>query len=146
MHLEIGNKGGGKRDHNINFFVDAAQSAGKIHIDVDEFEIDFLSFSSHKIYGPKGIGCLYVRDGSLSQKFDSQIHGGGQEKNYRSGTLNVPGIVGFGKACELAYEYLDIEQERISGFRDKIFNSFKQRLSKIALLIKVIVLLSNLSY
>lgn len=81
------------------FHTDAVQTAGKLPIDVKDMEIDMLSASSHKLYGPKGVGCLYVKKGI---RLDTYLHGGGQERKMRSGTENVPGIAGFGKACELA--------------------------------------------
>jgi len=112
------------REKNVNLFVDAAQSVGKINVDVNNLDADYLSFSSHKIYGPKGIGCLYIRDGKKYQKLESQIHGGGQESNYRSGTLNVPGVVGFGKAAEIILESLEKESKDILFLRNKIYNSF----------------------
>ena len=91
------------------FHTDAAQAVGHFPIDVQKMNIDLMSFSSHKIYGPKGIGALYVRSLSPRVKIDSIVYGGGQERNIRSGTLNVPGIVGFAKAIEIAQK--EMEQE-----------------------------------
>jgi len=96
-------------EHDVFFHTDAAQAVGHIPIDVKKMNIDLMSFSSHKIYGPKGIGALYVRSLSPRVKIDSIVYGGGQERNIRSGTLNVPGIVGFAKAIEIAQK--EMEQE-----------------------------------
>ena len=92
------------KEKGITFHVDAVQSVGKIPVDVKAANIDLLSISSHKIYGPKGVGAIFIRRGV---RLETLIHGGGQENSLRSGTENVPGIVGFGKAAELAYEHLD---------------------------------------
>ena len=96
-------------ENGVLFHTDAAQAVGHIPIDVQKMNIDLMSFSSHKIYGPKGIGALYVRSLSPRVKIDSIVYGGGQERNIRSGTLNVPGIVGFAKAIEIAQK--EMEQE-----------------------------------
>ncbi len=103
-------------DKKIIFHVDAVQSVGKIPVDVNSLNIDLLSVSAHKIYGPKGIGCLYVRKGI---RLEPQHFGGGQERKRRPGTENMPGIVGFGKAAELALVNLPKEQE-ITKLRDKL--------------------------
>src|SRR5690606_20382653 len=97
------------------FHTDAVQAAGKIPINVKDLKVDMMSMSSHKINGPKGIGALYIRSGL---EISPIIHGGGQESELRSGTENVPGIVGFGKACELATKRLDQYTEQVSGLRD----------------------------
>ena len=96
-------------ENGVLFHTDAAQAVGHIPINVQKMNIDLMSFSSHKIYGPKGIGALYVRSLSPRVKIDSIVYGGGQERNIRSGTLNVPGIVGFAKAIEIAQK--EMEQE-----------------------------------
>ncbi len=102
------------------FFTDATQAAGKIPVDVINDGIDLMSFSAHKMYGPKGVGALYVRRKNPRVKVTAQIDGGGHERGMRSGTLNVPGIVGFGKACELCRIEMKKESERIKKLRDKL--------------------------
>lgn len=97
------------------FHTDAVQAAGKVFIDVKDLKVDMMSMSSHKINGPKGIGALYIRSGL---EISPIIHGGGQESELRSGTENVPGIVGFGKACELATKRMNQYTEQVSGLRD----------------------------
>lgn len=98
---------------------DTTQSIGKIPIDVDDLGIDMLTISAHKFYGPKGIGALYV-SGKAKLKIAEQIHGGGQQRNRRSGTLNVPGIIGLGKACEIAKSEMKDDEIRIGALRDKL--------------------------
>jgi cysteine desulfurase len=107
------------KEHNIIFHVDAVQSVGKIPVDVKAANIDLLSISSHKIYGPKGVGALYIRK---SVKPEVLIHGGGQENNQRSGTENIPGIAGFGKACQLAYDNMEENSKKLIEIRDKIID------------------------
>ncbi len=99
------------------FMTDATQAVGKIEIDVNDLGIDLLSFSGHKIYAPKGIGALYVRN---KTKLSPQIHGGGHEQGLRSGTLNVPGIIALAKACEIASEEMALNQRSISILIDKL--------------------------
>ena len=98
------------------FMCDCTQSAGKIKVDVQDLGIDVLCLSAHKMYGPKGIGALYLN--KKLKKIPSQIHGGGQESNFRSGTLNVPGIIGLGKACELAMMEMTLNETKITELRD----------------------------
>ena len=107
------------REHNVLFLCDAAQAAGKIKIDVIADDISLLSFSAHKLYGPKGIGALYVRRKDPRVKIISQMDGGGHENNMRSGTLNVPAIVGFGKACELCFLEMNAEDSHLNKLRNK---------------------------
>ncbi len=107
------------RQHGVLFHTDAVQSFGKIPIDVKTMNIDLLTLSSHKIYGPKGVGALFVRKGV---KLEPILHGGGQESGLRSGTENVAGIVGFGKAAELAHAEMDAESVRLSKLRDKLIS------------------------
>lgn len=105
------------REHNILLHSDAVQSAGKVPINVDDLNVDLLSLSSHKIYGPKGVGALFVRKGT---RLVSQTTGGAQEKRLRAGTENVSGIVGFGEACRLAEIELPQESKRLAKLRDRL--------------------------
>lgn len=105
------------REKGIKFHTDAVQTFGKIEVDVEKLNVDLLALSSHKINGPKGVGALYIKKGT---RIEPLIHGGGQEKGIRSGTENVPGIVGFGKACELAANQLDEHYEKLVSIRDEI--------------------------
>jgi cysteine desulfurase len=108
------------RERGVLFHTDAAQAAGKLPIDVNRGNIDLLSISGHKIYGPKGIGALYVRRRNPQAKIAEQMHGGGHERSMRSGTLNVPGIVGLGAACALAAEEMEAEATRLAALRDRL--------------------------
>uniref|UniRef100_UPI0025FB6671 cysteine desulfurase family protein n=1 Tax=uncultured Methanobrevibacter sp. TaxID=253161 RepID=UPI0025FB6671 len=105
------------RENNIKFHTDAVQTFGKIEVDVEKLNVDLLSLSSHKINGPKGVGALYIKKGTRLVPF---IHGGGQERGIRSGTENVPGIVGFGKACELASQNLTQHYDKLVSIRDEL--------------------------
>jgi cysteine desulfurase len=113
------------KKHGALFFTDAVQAVGKIPVDVIADGIDIMAFTAHKMYGPKGIGALYVRRKNPRVKVTAQVDGGGHERGMRSGTLNVPGIVGFGKACELARLEMAADTERISKLRDKLENALK---------------------
>ena len=106
--------------HGALFMTDATQAVGKIPVDVNADGIDLMAFSAHKMYGPKGVGALYVRRKNPRVKVTSQMDGGGHERGMRSGTLNVPGIVGLGKACELCRLEMESEAIRLSGLRDKL--------------------------
>ncbi len=108
------------KKHNVIFFSDAVQAVGKMPVNVLENGIDLMAITAHKIYGPKGIGALYVRRKNPRVKLAAQMDGGGHEKGMRSGTLNVPAIVGFGKACELARLEMEKDTERISQLRNKL--------------------------
>ncbi len=108
------------KKHGIIFFSDGVQAAGKIPVNVLEDNIDLLAMSAHKMYGPKGVGALYVRRKNPRIKLTAQMDGGGHERGMRSGTLNVPGIVGFGKACEIARLHIDAEIEKLTALRDKL--------------------------
>ena len=114
------------KKHGALFFTDAVQAVGKIPVDVNTDGIDLMAFTAHKMYGPKGVGALYVRRKNPRVKVTAQLDGGGHERGMRSGTLNVPGIVGFGKACELARLEMAADTERISKLRDKLENALKQ--------------------
>jgi cysteine desulfurase len=111
------------RSKGIFFFTDATQALGKIPLDVEKDGIDLLACSAHKLYGPKGVGVLYIRRKNPRVRLVAQLDGGGQEKGFRSGTLNVPGIVGFGKAAELAKKEMQIYGPAIRLLRDKLENS-----------------------
>ena len=113
-------------DHDVLFHTDAAQAVGHIPIDVQKMNIDLMSFSSHKLYGPKGIGALFVRSLKPRVKLDSIVYGGGQERNIRSGTLNVPGIVGFAKAVEIAQKEMDDENERYKKWTDMLLEELEK--------------------
>jgi cysteine desulfurase len=114
------------RRHGVLFFTDATQAVGKVPVDVLADGIDLMAFSGHKMYGPKGVGALYVRRKNPRVKVTAQMDGGGHERGMRSGTLNVPGIVGFGKCCELAMQEMPEESVRLSALRDKLENALLQ--------------------
>jgi cysteine desulfurase len=118
------------KEHGIYFHTDAVQAVGHVKIDVDELNIDLLSMAAHKFYGPKGVGALYVRKGV---KIDPLIAGGGQERNRRAGTENVPGIVGMGKAIELAYEHLEENNERLIKLRDRLIKKVFENIDHVRL-------------
>ena len=118
---EIGNI---TRANNVIFHVDAAQSAGKVPINLDSLNVDLMSFSAHKTYGPKGIGALYVSR-KPRVRLEAQIHGGGHERGMRSGTLPTHQIVGMGEAFHIANQEMELEVERIKGLRDKFWNGLK---------------------
>ncbi len=111
------------RKHGVLLFSDATQAVGKIPVNVNKDGIDLMAFSAHKMYGPKGVGALYVRRKNPRVKVTAQIDGGGHERGMRSGTLNVPGIVGFGKACEICLNEMEEETKRVSQLRDKLQNA-----------------------
>ncbi|MDX5418367.1 MAG: IscS subfamily cysteine desulfurase [Hymenobacteraceae bacterium] len=108
------------KKHGILFFTDATQAVGKIPVDVEADGIDLMAFSAHKMYGPKGVGALYVRRKNPRVKVTAQMDGGGHERGMRSGTLNVPGIVGLGKAAEIAKQDMEEDTKRISAMRDRL--------------------------
>ena len=112
---------------------DATQAVGKIPVNVDELQVDLLSFSAHKMYGPKGIGALFVRRRNPLVKLEPQIFGGGQENGFRSGTANVPGIVGFARALELCVEEMPREQPRLAKLRNRLYSGLCERLDHIGL-------------
>ncbi|WP_097025605.1 cysteine desulfurase NifS [Clostridium peptidivorans] len=118
------------KERNIYFHTDAVQAVAHVSIDVKEMNIDMLSMAGHKFYGPKGIGALYIRKGV---KIENLIHGGGQEKGRRASTENVPGIVGIGKAIDLAVSELEEENSRVSYLRDKLINGLTERIPHVKL-------------
>lgn len=118
------------KSHGIYFHTDAVQAVGHINIDVDDLNIDLLSMAAHKFYGPKGVGALYVRK---DVKLDSLIAGGGQERSRRAGTENVPGIVGMGKAIELAYEHLEESNKKLIELRDRLINKVFENIDHVRL-------------
>ncbi len=119
------------RKREVFFFTDAAQAAGKIPLDVEQSRIDLAALSAHKLYGPKGVGALYVRGHDSKVELTAQMHGGGQERGMRSGTLNVPGIVGFGEACRLAKAEMPRETASISCLRDRLETAVLSRLPNV---------------
>lgn len=121
------------KEKGVIFHTDAVQAAGHIPLDVEAMGIDLLSLSGHKIYGPKGIGALYVRRKKPRVRLSPTIHGGGHERGMRSGTLNVTGIVGMGKAAELARLNLVTETARIRGLRDRLWKKLQDNLDEIYL-------------
>ena len=116
------------KEKKVLFHVDAAQSVGKIAVDVEKFGVDVLSISAHKLYGPKGVGVLYVRRKDPRVELAPMIDGGGHERGLRSGTLNVPGIVGLGKASEICQKEMTEESERLRRLRDKLNDAITSRL------------------
>jgi len=116
------------KERKVLFHVDAAQSVGKVPVDFEKFGLDLLSISAHKLYGPKGVGVLYVRRKDPRVELTAMIDGGGHERGLRSGTLNVPGIVGLGKACEICQKEMAEEGERLRRLRDKLKHAILSRL------------------
>jgi cysteine desulfurase len=108
------------REHDVLFHSDATQAVGKIPFDVDALGVDLVSLSAHKLYGPKGAGALYVRARERRVRLAPLLHGGGHERGLRSGTLNVPGIVGLGRACEIAGVEMEEEGKRVGALRDRL--------------------------
>src|SRR5262249_5052935 len=108
------------KERGVLFHTDATQAVGKIPVDVLRDKVDLLSISAHKMYGPKGVGALYVRRKSPRVQLTAQIDGGGHERGMRAGALNVPGIVGLGEACALAQAEMPEESKRLAYLRDKL--------------------------
>jgi cysteine desulfurase len=121
------------KERGILFHSDAAQAAGKVPLDVEEMGIDLLSLSAHKMYGPKGVGALYVRRRNPHVRLEPLLDGGGHERGMRSGTLPVPLIVGFGKACELCSLEREQEAERLRGLRERLRTGIMNRLGDVFL-------------
>lgn len=113
------------KEHNIVFHTDAVQAAGNIPVDVKELEVDLMSMSSHKIYGPKGVGALYIKTGTKLHNF---VHGGAQERRRRAGTENIPAIVGYGKAAELAKANMDNHISTLTRLRNRLMNEILERI------------------
>jgi len=118
-------------ERGVLFHCDAVQAIGKIPVDVNRDGIDLMSITAHKLYGPKGVGALYVRAKSPHVQVAAQIDGGGHEHAMRSGTLNVPGIVGLGRACELAMQEMPQESRRIAALRDKLKHQLEENLDDV---------------
>lgn len=114
------------RKHGVLFFTDATQAVGKVPVDVQADGIDLMAFSGHKMYGPKGVGALYVRRKNPRVKVTAQMDGGGHERGMRSGTMNVPGIVGLGKACEICMNEMEAEAKSLSVMRDRLENALME--------------------
>lgn len=121
------------REHEVLFHTDATQAAAYIPLDVEALNIDLLSLSAHKMYGPKGVGALYVRKRRPRVRVSAQMHGGGHERGMRSGTLNVPGIVGLGKAAELAAKEMKAESKRVGELRDLLWHELQENIEDIQL-------------
>jgi cysteine desulfurase len=119
------------RERGVLFHTDGVQAVGKVPIDVNKDNIDLMSITAHKIYGPKGVGALYVRRKNPRVQISAIIDGGGHERGMRSGTLNVPGIVGLGKACELAREDMAKEGAHLAGLRDRLRDRIMGRLDEV---------------
>jgi cysteine desulfurase len=121
------------REKGVFFHSDAVQGAGKLPIDVEQLNLDLASVSAHKMYGPKGIGALYVRSKGPRVRLTPMVYGGGHERGMRSGTLNVPGIVGFGKACELSQEGMADEAQRTLALRERMREGLFEQLDELYL-------------
>ncbi len=121
------------KEAGVIFFTDASEAVGKIHVDVQEMGIDLLAMAAHKMYGPKGTGGLFVRRKKPRVRLSPQIDGGGHERGMRSGTLNVPGIIGFGKAAELCMNEMAEEAGRVAALRDKLMNGILSACDEVEL-------------
>ena len=119
------------RERGVLFHTDGVQAVGKVPIDVNKDNIDLMSITAHKIYGPKGVGALYVRRKNPRVQISAIIDGGGHERGMRSGTLNVPGIVGLGKACALAQEEMAQEGAELAALRDRLRDRIMGRLDEV---------------
>lgn len=121
------------RERGVLFHSDAVQAAGKVTLDVNQMSLDLVSLTAHKFYGPKGCGALYVRNQGPRVQLSAIIDGGGHERGMRSGTLNVPGIVGFGKACEVAREEMAAEDQRVAALRDRLHDKLLAELDEVSI-------------
>ena len=121
------------KEKGILFHTDATQAVGKLPVDVEKMGIDLMSLTAHKIYGPKGCGALYVRSKGPRVRLTPMMDGGGHERGMRSGTLNVPGIVGFGKACEIAAAEMETETARLFELRERLHQGIFQQLDEVYL-------------
>ncbi len=121
------------KERGVLLHTDATQAVGKIPVDVEQLGVDLMSFSAHKMYGPKGIGALYVRRRAPLVRLEPLIHGGGHERGLRSGTLNVPGIVGFARALELCLEEMSAESQRLGALRDRLYAGLAEAVSGVRL-------------
>lgn len=118
------------KERGVYFHTDAVQTVGKIPIDVSELDIDLLSLSGHKFYGPKGVGALFIRKRT---KIDSLLHGGYHERNRRAGTENIPGIVGLGKACEIAMEEQEKEEKKLKALRNRLEKAIVEKIGDVVI-------------
>src|SRR5205814_8844936 len=119
------------KEKGILFHSDAVQALGKVPLDVNKSNVALMSLTGHKLYGPKGVGALYVRRKNPRVQLSAIIDGGGHERGMRSGTLNVPGIVGFGKACELCMEEMPAESKRLTAMRDRLRQTIEKNLDEV---------------
>jgi cysteine desulfurase len=120
------------KEKGVLFHTDATQAVGKIPVNVEEWGVDLLSLTAHKLYGPKGVGALYIRSSKPRVKITSLIDGGGQERGVRSGTLNVPGIVGMGKACEIARKEVLADGERLTALTERLKSGIMSQLDQVS--------------
>lgn len=121
------------KEHGVLFHTDATQAVGKLPVDVEHLQVDLMSFSAHKMYGPKGVGALYVRRRAPQVRLEPQIDGGGQEHGRRSGTLNVPGIVGMATALQLSLQEMDSERQHLEELRRRLFQGLIDHVSDVRL-------------
>ena len=119
------------RERGVLFHTDGVQAVGKVPVDVNKDNIDLMSMSAHKMYGPKGVGALYVRRRNPRVQITAQMDGGGHERGMRSGTLNVPGIAGFGEACAICHREMEEETTRLRYLRDKLKNKLESELDEV---------------
>jgi cysteine desulfurase len=121
------------KQHGVLFHCDATQGVGKLPVNVEELNVDLLSLSAHKLYGPKGVGALYVRRRNPIVRLEPRVFGGGQERGFRSGTLNVPGIVGLGRAVEIAIEEMETEVAHLIGLRRRLYEGLRGAIDNVSL-------------